>query len=175
MRSAFGLIIIVAALLGTGAVNAQMSSMSGEQPTMPAVQGYADGEQVLFLHTASSDPKIAELLTNMMGSPVLTVPALAEVPEGALGQVFVFSNGLKTDGARGPLGFQPDVFDNPPGSDGYSPLRTIVLVTWSNEASARLLKSAKDVEQALKVGEIAIEKPGVVVNMPMLSWPGGRR
>ena len=120
-RAAYGSIIFTAMLLAALPASAQMSSMSSDQPAMPAVSGYAEGEEILFLHTAASDPEIAGLLTNMMGSPVLTVPALASVPDATLAQVYVFTNGLKTEGARGPLGFQPDVFDNPPVSDGYSP------------------------------------------------------
>lgn len=174
-RAAYSSIILFAALLVTVPAVAQMGSMSSDQPAMPAVSGYAEGEQVLFLHTAASDPEIAGLLTDMMGSPVLTVPALANVPDGALGQVYVFTNGLETEGARGPLGFQPDVFDNMPGSEGYSPLRTIVLATWDDAASARLLTSAEAVEQARQAGDLTVETPGVVVNMPMLTWPGGRR
>ncbi len=175
MRAAHSLVILVTILFGAGSAVAQMSSMATDAPAMPAVQGYAEGEPVLFLHTAASDPEIAGLLTDMMGSPVLTVPALAKVPDEALAQVFVFTNGLKTDGAQGPLGFQPDVFDHPPMSDGYSPLRRIVLVTWADEAAARLLKSSREVEQARQNGDLTVEIPGVVVNMPLLTWPGGRR
>ena len=174
-RATYGSIILLAALLAALPAAAQMSSMSGDQPAMPAVSGYAEGEEILFLHTAASDPEIAGLLTNMMGSPVLTVPALAKAPDELLAQVFVFTNGLKTDGARGPLGFQPDVFDNIPVSDGYSPLRTIVLVTWGDAASARLLKSSEEIEKARQAGDLTVEIPGVVVNMPVLTWPGGRR
>ena len=75
----------------------------------------------------------------------------------------------------GPLGFQPDVFDSPPGDPGYSPLRKIVLVTWKDEASARTLKASAEVREALTSGEISAEEPGVVVNMPLLTWPQGRR
>ncbi|MFQ5693284.1 MAG: hypothetical protein ACE5IM_09610, partial [Nitrospinota bacterium] len=132
-------------------------------------------ETVLFLHTETSDPKIAKILTDMMGSPVLVVPALAKAPRGLLAHVYVFTNGLKPDGPRGPLGFQPDVFENPPGKPGYSPLRAVALVTWKDASKARTLKSAAEVEGALKGGEITIKEPGVVVNMPMLTWPGGKR
>ena len=90
-------------------------------------------------------------------------------------KVYVFTNGTKGEGPMGPLGFQPDVFDDPPGHPGYSPLRKIILVTWKEGRSARTLKSAAGVEEALKGGEIMVEEPGVVVNMPMLTWPVGRR
>lgn len=75
----------------------------------------------------------------------------------------------------GPLKSQPDVFDNPPGTSGYSPLRALNLVTWKAGPSARILKSAAEVREAEAKGEITVVRPGVVVNMPMLTWPGGHR
>lgn len=139
---------------------------------VPPVTGYMEGKQIKFIHTEVSDPKIAKLLTEMMGSPVLLVPSIAKAPEAMLANVYVFTNGIR---GAGPLKFQPDVFDDPPETDRYSPLRTLNLVTWKNEMSARELKSAAEVEDALKKGEITVERPGVVANMPMLTWPGGRR
>lgn len=108
----------------------------------------------------------------MMGSPVLVVPSLAEVPEASLANVYVFTNGIEGDG---PMGFQPDVFDNPPNMEGYSPLRTLNLVTWVNEGDAREFKAAAEILAAEADGEVTIEQPGVVVNMPMVTWPGGER
>ena len=145
-------------------------------PVVPAVTGFSEGKRVLFIHTETSDPKIAKLLTDMMGgSPVLLVPSLAKVSKGLHAHVYVFANGLKPKGPRGPLGYQPDVFPNPPGSAGYSPLRSVVLVTWKDAASARMLKTAAEVESAIKKGELATKEPGIVVNMPFLTWPGGKR
>ncbi len=139
---------------------------------IPPVKAYTEGQEIRFIHTEASDPQVAELLTQMMGSPVLVVPALAKAPESMLAPVYVFKNGVRGDG---PFGFQPDVFDDPPGSNGYSPLRSLALVTWKNEQAARELKSASEVEEAIRKGEIAVERPGVVVNMPLLTWPGGKR
>ncbi len=139
---------------------------------VPPVKAYTEGREVRFIHTEASDPKVAELLTDMMGSPVLTVPSLAEAPESMLANVYVFKNGVRGDG---PFGFQPDVFDNPPGMDGYRPLRSVNIVTWNNENAARELRSAAEVTGAADKGEVAIERSGVVVNMPLLTWPGGRR
>lgn len=144
-------------------------------PAVPPVTGYSEGKSVLFIHTETSDPKIAKLLTDMMGSPVLHVPALAKTPSGMFTWVYVYMNGLKPDGPKGPIGFQPDVFDNPPGHAGYRPLRRVLLVTWKDEKAARLQKSAAEVKEALKKGEVAVEDSGIVVNMPFLTWPGGRR
>ena len=74
-----------------------------------------------------------------------------------------------------PLGFAADVFDAPPGSEGYSPLRRLNLVTWNDPAAARELKSVTEVLEAEANGEVAIEQPGVVINMPFVVWDGGKR
>ncbi len=97
-----------------------------EKVELPAGMAYAEDQEIYFVHTEASDPVIAETLTSMMSSPVLHVPGLAQIPEASLANVYVFSNGIA---GSGPLGFQPDVFDNPPGTPGYTPLRRLNLVT----------------------------------------------
>lgn len=146
-----------------------------DAPTVPPVTGYSEGERILFLHTEASDRNIAQILTDMMGSPVLFVPSLSQAPAAMLATVFVFANGVKPDGAMGPLEFQPDVFDSPPGQPGYSPLRRIVLVRWHDSAEPRVLRSADEVARATADGQISQEATDIIVNMPMLNWPGGRR
>lgn len=149
-----------------------MERMAAKVPRFPPVRGFGDGGVLFFIHTESSDPKISEVLTLMMGSPVITVPALAKAPEAMLANVYVFNNGVK---GMGPLGFQPDIFDNLPGSEGYRPLRRIGFVTWKNETSARELKSVAELMDAMSKGQLTIQRTDVVVNMPMLLWPLGRR
>lgn len=141
-------------------------------PVVPPVKGFADGEEVLFLHTEASDGEIADMLTEMMGSPVLLVPSLAQAPQPMLADVYVFTNGVS---GEGPFGFQPDVFDSPPPSKSYSPLRTVNVVTWAQEGSAVELRSATEVLEAHERGAVAIERTGTVVNMPMVTWLGGQR
>jgi hypothetical protein len=144
-------------------------------PRVPPVAGYAEGERVFFLHTEVSDVNIAKIMTDMMASPVPVVPSLAEAPASMLAVVYAFTNGVQPEGPRGPLNFQPDVFDHPVGSEGYSPLRAIHLVTWQDGIAPRLLTSAADVEAAVNASEISIENTGIVVNMPFVTWPGGQR
>jgi len=81
--------------------------MPADGPVVPAVSGYSEGEKILFLHTEASDAKIARILTEMMGSPVLLVPSLAQAPETMLAKLYVFTNGVVPDGPKGPLLFQP--------------------------------------------------------------------
>lgn len=166
MRKWAWLAVIVAAVFTGYAVAYAM------KPAVPLVRGYAEGREILFQHTEVSDPEVAELLTDMMKSPVLVVPSLAQAPEALLARVWVFRNGVRGDG---PFRFQPDVFDAPPGTAGYRPLRAVHLVSWKDERSARLLRSAGEVLAAERGGEVTIERPGVVANMPLVTWPGGKR
>lgn len=152
-----------------------MGGVSGRTPVVPPVTGYAAGAEILFIHTEASDSSIARTLTEMMGSPVPAVPALAQVPDGATAAVYVFTNGVRPDGARGPLEYQPDVFDCPLPEPCYRPLRKVHLVTWSEPGAASVLRSAEAVRAAVDSGQLTEERSGVVVNMPLLTWPGGKR
>jgi hypothetical protein len=127
---------------------------------------------VFFIHPEASDPEVAGVLTKMMGPKVWAVPSLAKISEALLGNVYVFANSVA---GMGPLGFQPDVFDTVPGDEKYTPLRAINLVTWKDNITAQELKSAADIEKAKTDGKIDIKRPGVVVNMPILVWPEGKR
>lgn len=166
--------------MATGSETDSMMDMSGGMdmsaiPRIPPVFGYAAGEDIHFIHTEASDTKIAGLLTDMMGSPVPVVPSLADIPTGLLAHVYVFENGVQPDGPRGPLGFQPDVFDRPAGAEDYTPLRQIMLANWVDGSKPRVLRSADEVETAEADGELRITGSGIVVNMPFLTWPGGQR
>ena len=166
---------VVAALILTFTVvlSACAPSQSGPATAeLPVGKAYVDGKEIYFVHTEVSDADIADLLTKMMNSPVLVVPALADVPDSALANVYVFDNGPK---GMGPLGFQADVFDNPPGSQGYSPLRKLNIVSWADPANARELKAVSEILDSEKAGELSIAQPGIVVNMPFVVWEGGMR
>jgi len=150
------------------------SPKAAEMPTaiLPAGLGYAEGKEIYFVHTETSDAEIAKLLSDMMSSPVLFTPGLADTPEQALANVYVFENGVE---GMGPLGFQPDIFDAPPGSAEYSPLRVITLVKWIDPSKSRLLKSTAEIISAQTAGEIELSDSDIVVNMPFVVWDGGKR
>lgn len=164
--------LIVTALVAVIIAGFVLAARFWTGSVVPPVNGYTEGQNILFIHTEASDPQIAQLLSKMKGSPVLVVPSLAQAPQDMLANVYVFENGVK---GGGPLEFQPDVFDSPPGTEGYRPLRRLNLVAWKNPQVAREFKAAAEVRQALANGEITVKQPGVVVNMPMLTWPDGHR
>lgn len=139
---------------------------------LPVDKGFAEGSEIYFTHTEVSDAKLAEKMAAGMQSPVLYVPALANVPESALANVYVFTNGVKGSSMSG---LQPSVFDNPAGTEGYSPLRRLNIVIWVDETKARELKTAAEVLKAAEAGELTIKQPGVVINMPFIVWDGGQR
>ncbi len=150
----------------------QRAGMSATSDLAPSVRGLYRGADVLFVHTEASDRSVAEMLTAMTGRRVLVVPSLARVPGGLLADVYVFTNGVS---GTGPFGFQPDVFSSVPGEPGYTPLRSVVLVTWTGSATPRVLGSVEEIRAAADRGELSLRRTAVVVNMPILAWPGGHR
>ncbi len=111
---------LVAAILtapGPGAVAQEkpMKMMMGgldmsEVPHIPPVAGYAEGEQIFFLHTEVSDPEIGRIMTEMMDSPGPVVASLAKAPEEMLAIVYAFTK----RGAAGPK--HPDLQNVPSSS-----------------------------------------------------------
>lgn len=168
MRARLLILVVLVSMLSACAPKKE------EMPTavLPAGKAYAEGKEIFFVHTEASDADVAQLLTDMMSSPVLYVPGLARVPDEALADVYVFDNGLE---GMGPFGFQADVFDSPPGTDGYSPLRRVNVVTWADPSQARMFTSVAEIMSAMDAGEVTIAQPGVVVNMPFVVWDGGQR
>jgi hypothetical protein len=163
------LLLIVAVVFLAACAPQQSGPAKAE---LPAGKAWAEGKEIYFVHTEASDAGVAEKLSNMMKSPVMFVPSLANVPDESLANVYVFTNGIT---GMGPFGFQSDVFDNPPSTDGYTPLRRLNAVTWTDASKARELKSASEVLDAEAAGELTIEQPGVVINMPFVVWDGGMR
>ena len=161
-------------LIGLFVITACNSSgkEGGQYASIPVGKAYAEGEEIYFSHTEASDAAIADKLTKMIKSPVLFVPSLAKTPEEALAKVFVFENGVN---GKGPLGFQADVFNAPPPSEQYSPLRRLSTVKWQEGQSARELKSISDILSAAENKELTIQETEIVINMPFMAWKGGKR
>lgn len=138
----------------------------------PLVKGFYEGGEAFFIHTEASGPQVAGMLTEMMGPEVVVVPELAEVPDTLLADLYVFQSGIE---GMGPFGFQPDVFGSVPGDEAYSPLRQVLLVNWAEEATPRELRSEAEILEAAEQGEVTVEETEIVVNAPVLAWPGGQR
>ena len=156
-----------------GMDNMGVDSSQTTQQYAPLVGGLHNGGEVLFIHTETSDPDVATMLTEMMGGPqVVLVPELADAPPSLLATVYVFTNGVE---GHGPFGFQQDIFDSVPGDAAYRPLRNVLLVEWNERVTPNELRSVAEVKEAEANGEVTITEPGIVVNFPVLVWPGGNR
>ncbi len=138
--------------------------------TLPLTRGYVNGVEVFYISTEASDKGLANHLTNVTHSRVSYAPALRNVPQPSLGNIYVFANGIK---GPGPLGFQANVADSQPGDPGYSPLWRINNVEWKQGVSAREIKSEDDILSAQKKGELTVTPSNKVVNCPFVQWHGG--
>jgi len=165
-------LVAVAGVAGYFAGKGTGSQVERRASAVPPVSGFYEGQEVLFIHTEASDPTVVSMLTSMMGSSVILVPSLGQISALLLSDVYVFTNGVR---GNGPFGFQPDVFSSVPGDRNYTPLRALNLVTWKEGASARELHSVGELKALEVKGELTISRPGIVVNMPMVEWPGGQR
>lgn len=170
IRNKFSLLFLVSLLVVLLAACARQSSPVTAE--LPVDRGYAEGKEIYFIHTEISNADMAHSMGGAMDSPVLYAPSLASVPEEMLANVYVFTNGVAGSSMSG---LQPSVFDNPPGTEGYTPLRRLNAVTWTDETKGRELRSADEVLSAAEAGELTISQPGVVINMPFAVWDGGQR
>jgi hypothetical protein len=137
---------------------------------IPLMKGYENGNDIFFIGTDVSDKDLAAHLTNMTGFKVNHAPLLAQTPQDARGQVYVFENGVE---GNGPLGFQLPVTNAKPEDEGYSPLQQINLVRWTDESAATELKSVEEVMEHEGMGHLAINQTGVIANHPAIKWNGG--
>lgn len=137
---------------------------------IPLTRGYENGNEIFFIGTDVSDESIATMLTNTTGFKVNFAPLLAQTPQDARGQVYIFENGVEGNGS---LGFQPPVTNAKPGDEGYSPLQQVNLVRWTDESAVIELKSVDEIMEHEGMGHLAINQTEVVVNHPAIKWNGG--
>lgn len=133
--------------------------------TFPVVTGWAHGRSVDYLLEEISDPAVAKLMKEKTGFDVQVVRSLEDVPRKALGDLYLFMNGIA---GPNPFGFQRNVIDSLPGEPGYSPLWLHTFVKWNDPAKARELKSEEDIQAAAKAGEVTLEGSKLVINCPVI-------
>jgi len=148
-----------------GNSTASTTNQSNPSPiSIPLSKGYVNGKIAYFIATDASDSQIAASITNTTGFKVNYAPNLASTPESALQPGYVFVNGIKT--TESPVGFQLGVSSALPGEKGYSPLSQLNYVKWNANATPRILKSAAEIIDAQKNGELSIAKTNIVINSP---------
>jgi hypothetical protein len=121
-------------------------------------QGYHAGGDVWFIRTDASDRAMAE------EDGLVYVPLLRnalQAPE-SLSVLYEITGGV--DGQR-------PVFSATPAQENYSPALHLHRVRFSGEPE--LLDSAEKVETGLADGRLEVEATELIVNYPMVVWPGG--
>ncbi|MGH9979546.1 MAG: DUF7482 domain-containing protein [Nitrososphaeraceae archaeon] len=137
---------------------------------IPLLKGYENGNEIYFIATDVSDEKTAAFATNLTGFKVNYAPALAQTLDSTRAQAYAFTNGVT---GNGPFGFQIPVVNAKPGDEGYSPLWQVNEITWNDGATARELKSVREITDAEQNGELSINNTDIVVNHPAIQWQNG--
>lgn len=137
---------------------------------IPLAKGYESGSEIFFIATDVSDENTAKMATNLTGFKVNFSPLLAQTPESARGQAYVFKNGIE---GNGPFGFQLPVLNAKPGDEGYSPLLQLNIAEWKEGITAKELKSVQEIKDAETNGTVSINKTDIIVNHPAIKWQGG--
>ena len=120
--------------------------------------GVVDGQPAYFIRTDASDEAFAKT------EKLVHVPLMAKATSAAKGaaDIFVFTNGLAD---------QPAVLSTAPHKADYTPAFVLNRVTFTGQAER--LTSAAEVAAAAGAGRARVERTSIVVNYPVVKWPGG--
>jgi hypothetical protein len=106
-------------------------------------------------------------MTGVVGS----APTQALIEANATAPIFVFGNGLP---GRGPMGFQPSVFNAPTGDVIWSPYWDHFVVMWKDGEEPSVLTSEAEIMAAVEAGTVELftgtpdtHPDGFVVNCPV--------
>jgi hypothetical protein len=80
-------------------------------------------------------------------------------PGNKVAPIWAFTNGHES---------QRNVIDTVPGQRSYTPLWAVRMVTWRDEADARVLRSAAAIARAQRAGDVTIRPMPIIVNCPVL-------
>ena len=147
-------------------------SKSKVPTTLPMHKGIYNSSSVFYIITDSSDQDLANKITENHGWKVELAPPMGNSPESTLQQLFIFTNGV---GGGGIYGFQDDVFSSTPKQESeYSPLSSVIEVTWKQGQNKVVLESAEEVLEAKEGGRVEFKETGIVINTPQIIWPEGQ-
>lgn len=126
--------------------------------TLTMHPGFYDGDDAWYIRTDASDQAFAA------ANGLVYVPLLARAleAEGSFADLYLFA-----DGAEG----QRAVLSTIPANDDFTPAFRVNNVTFGGEPE--LLTSVDAVMAAVDAGTATVEQTGIVVNYPLVLWPGG--
>ncbi|CAN5679289.1 hypothetical protein BH23CHL4_BH23CHL4_01910 [soil metagenome] len=126
--------------------------------TLTMHAGFFDGDDAWFIRTDASDQEFAE------ANGLVYVPLLANAldAEGSFATIYLFDGGVDE---------QRSVLSTVPTNDDFTPAFRVNNVSFAGEAT--LLSSVEDITAAAEDGMATIEETEIVVNYPLVLWPGG--
>ncbi len=130
---------------------------NGGSVTMRLHEALIDGEQAYFVRTDASDAAFAE----QEGLVFVPLLGAAREVDGGTADLFLF---------EGASPEQLPVISSVPGMEGFTPLYRVHRVRGSAET---VIGSAAGIREAADAGDLQVEPSDVVVNYPLVSWPGG--
>jgi len=147
-------------------------SKSNIPVTIPMHEGIFNSTSLFYIITDSSDQEFAKVITEKQKWKVELAPPIANTPDEALQQVFVFTNGITGNGI---YGFQGEVFSNTPSQESkYSPLSSVIEVTWKKGQNKTIFGSTEEILEANEGGRIEFKETGIVLNTPQIKWSDGQ-
>lgn len=126
--------------------------------TLRLHRGLFDGGEAWFIRTDASDPAFAQA-QGLVFVPILGAALSAP---GSHGNLFTFDRGVAS---------QAPVISTVPGRDDFTPAFRMHRVTFSG--SPELLNSEAAIRAAEQAGRVRVEQTTIVVNYPLVRWPGG--
>jgi hypothetical protein len=121
-------------------------------------QGIYDGDPVFYIRTDASDSAFAQE-NRLVHVPLLNAALTAE---GATSDIYTFSNGVDE---------QFPVISHIPDQEGYSPAWRVHQVTFNGAPT--LFQFVGDILAAADAGDVTIETLPLIINCPLVKWPGG--
>lgn len=116
-----------------------------------------EGQPVYFVRTDSSDESFAEQ------EKLVYVPKLGgALTNGDHADLYLVANGTPE---------QRPVVSTAPGQADFTPLFRVSHVTW--QGTPGLLTSHSQVSDEVAAGRLALEATEILVNYPVVKWPGG--
>ncbi len=117
-----------------------------------------NGEAAYYIRTDASDQTFAQE-NHLVFVPLLNAALSAE---GATSRLYTFEN---------PADDQYPVLSHVPTDEAYSPAWHVHRVTFNGTAT--LLDSEATIQEAEAAGDVTVEVLSLVVNHPLVKWPGG--
>lgn len=126
--------------------------------TLRLHEGFVDNESVWFIRTDASDQEFA------LGAGLVWVPLLASAlnAPGSFANLYLFPQGISG---------QHPVLSTMPGRENFTPAWRVHWVSFTG--APELLKSEQAIKEAVAANKVRLVETNIIVNYPMVKWPGG--